>query len=341
MLHRRHRQNHTQKRASPYSKTQTCPERMFLSEAIARSDTTDGTTNAQHHDESQRLLRIMGLVVTTPSLSQNRQPEVTSDRTTRTNAPRCRWTFLLDDGTALIDVVLVGEGEEGNADDERPVPETERSNEGVGSPPRPEFAEGDCVDCVGAIECVRLPQGDERSDGTIVTADGDGGRSTPPRNDGGGAGVTVGDATGLMADGGFEAVSCFLVRTVSSVSDPNMFALRMAELTYVAGHDRRSTSLPGARFDDGDGMDGGEGTAANETGIYMYGGLLSRDPNKERSRILYLVQLSRPDGLSESELAVLLGYETAQECDSLRYWLGDMHANFEIYQNKERSYLPL
>lgn len=322
--------NGSQKRASPYSTTQKCPVRMFLSEAIhcawetkpetkIDDDTSSSTPLPITNDKGRtQLLRIMGIVVTNPSLSKYES----SDRIT---AQYC-WAFLLDDGTAIIDVVLMS-GEDRREEksvlqkgDHQHVKEFKKNIDY--RPSQLELSEGDCVDCIGKIEYSNLHV---HANGDVIEGVCQQALSKKDSKK-----CLTKDHKNEYQNAVFEPVACFVARTVSKVSDPNIFILRMAELSFSA---ERSLGI-----DDGISNEGGK---ANETGIYMYGDLMAEDPNKERSRILDLMQLSRPDGLSENELATLLGCEKVEECNSLRHWLGDMHANFEIYQNKDGSYLPL
>jgi len=247
-----HQQNQRQpqKRASPYSKTHKCPSRIFLSEAIPqwgemKKETNDSIPKIAKGFPTEELrLRIMGVIVTAPSLSKSES----KNRITK------HWAFLLDDGTAIIDVVLMRE-EEGEeclvTGDDHHVQEASHTKH---RPLQLELLEGDCIDCIGKIEYANLSHGNRvqnanyahSTKGACQLASSmkdcenfiqDRSYSSTNRNEE----AEFLDSTELLES--FEPISYFIAQTVSKVSDPNMFILRMAELSFSARSKLSKTCL--------------------------------------------------------------------------------------------------
>lgn len=183
-------------------------------------------------------------------------------------------------------------------------PKTEQLLSSLSLPPLPQVKMGSCIDCKGILQYVRLlnvNHGGERDK--------------------------------------YELVPCFVVHSISFVVDPNMEVLRMTQLIHVGKKQSKIPSDLTARS----ASDWTSSVAFHETvkdrTLYMFGN--AQRKVVDSMRLLHLICVSTPKGLTRKDLEVLFQIETEEERWCLVSELNALQSNYDIYTSRNGSYLPL
>lgn len=224
-----------------------------------------------------------------------------NDNHRNSSAGTKRLAFCLDDGSCVIDVLY--EKSCGKNKKEQ-IDELEKLNflSSLSLTPLREVAKGDRIECRGYIQYVQ--SNDQQS------------TSTP----------------------------CFFVGSVSFISDPNHEILRIAQIDYS----RRISLKDGnkmpveprfscpKRVTEGMHVFGNAGGRKASPIIYE-GDKVLVDPD----RLMHLISLSKPDGLTFQNLETIFHFDTVQEICALRNSLKMLQANYAICISRTGSYLPM
>jgi hypothetical protein len=313
-----------------------------------------------------------------PSTSSN-STNSTTNASAKKNLKHVGSCFLLDDGTAMMDVILVEreEKENGNNGHDR--------QHGILN--TLDWKEGDVVNCIGTIKTIGFLNGKQhtsRMEHDLVKDDDDG------------RGSAGGEETMLV-----ELVSCLFVEQhtdISSVTDSNTTRNEeiLGMVQTIAGAASSSSSSSSSQILQRHVVQEGNNhenhghscspSAASpppppppswgkENGIYVYGSQNAqipigpfqrqqrqsshmKSPNNNMigagtsttprltTNTRYLVTLlqhsSPPNhGLSKDDLALLLGCDCDQEFQALEHGLNILLSNCEIYQCEFGRFLPL
>ena len=276
-------------------------------------------------------LRIMG-ILTSPIQKSTFVDPVNVKSARETIEGSC---FLLDDGTAMIDVIVVGD--DGSTRRDSYV----KRDCLTGS----DWKEGDLVDCIGTIKTIGVQKGDN----------------------------VTGTETACKKEAMIELVPCLLLERISKVTDTNLEIFGMIQAasskynmiqTQIDNrrlHLQEEARLGTTRLESNDGYCCL--LPPRDNGIYVYGAHTLQLPigpfERQSSRLpsnsdhgteslvtntKYLFSLLKhapPDGLSKEDLALLLGCDCEEEYRALENGLKLLQANCEIYQNKLERFLPL
>jgi hypothetical protein len=131
-----------------------------------------------------------------------------------------------------------------------------------------------------------------------------------------------------------ETSFTFLLKSFALVEDRNLSSLRTIELSQNQRNHHVGSQLDSTAF------------------VHMYGDVMKKlqpvtDTDDGRislyRRYLFrLIQLSKSEnGITEQDIALLLGLKSEEERVALKVTLEEMQSNCEIYQSKSFSYLPL
>lgn len=132
-----------------------------------------------------------------------------------------------------------------------------------------------------------------------------------------------------------EVSYVFVVNSFALVEDKNLSSLRTVELS----RNQRNTAV--------------NSPLENNTLVHiLYGDAIKKlqhvsraDDGKislDRRHLFHLIQLSKSEnGITEQDIALLLGLKSEEERVALKVTLEEMQSNCEIYQSKTFSYLPL
>jgi hypothetical protein len=132
-----------------------------------------------------------------------------------------------------------------------------------------------------------------------------------------------------------KANPCFIVDSIAFVTDPNLEALRVAQISYLKKypHSAVGGSAVPQRLDDK---------------MYVFGSPQdkplqekSSNDSADRERIIHLISLSKPKGLSCDELQLLLSVQTQKSDRKLQNELKLLQDDFEIYVSRDGSFLPM
>jgi len=252
----------------------------------------------------QRMVQIQGIVVTGPYNTRISYNENDAkDQESASTSVKAKLAFCLDDGTSMIDVLYASSYE--SKDDQGNESEKIKLLSSLSLPPLREVTKGDRVDCRGFIQYVQL---ESRND--------DAKDQTP--------------------------VPCFMVDSVSFVSDPNHEILRMAQISYA----RRMSSKDRCKAPVGFSR-----PQKVIQGMHVFGNPKGRksspiiyEPNKvfvDLARLMHLINLSKPKGLTFHHLETIFHLNTVQDICALRNSLKMLQANYEIYVSRTGSYLPM
>jgi hypothetical protein len=243
------------------------PKRLFLREALEQV--------LQNPTKMPSSICVMGIVSTEP---KQQDP----------HSEYC--TFVLDDGTASINVVY---------------PSDIISNIEIppGMPHLKSFVLGDEIECFGTI--ATQAQG-------IHNKDDDNGDDNPNT----------------------QSSFTLILNSFALVQDKNLSSLRMVELSRKPCNGVVDSPCDSRAL------------------VYMYGDIMKKLQHisytengtitLNRTHIFRLIQQSKSeDGITEEDIALLLGLKSEQERVVLKITLEEMQSNCEIYQSKTFSYLPL
>jgi len=253
----------------------------------------------------RQLVRIQGIVTTDPFITTYKDQK----HGVRTAAEETL-AFMFDDGTATIDALYT-------TTPMKCIPGLDPQNYEMAKhklltllslPPLRKIALGDRVDCTGYIQYVR--SNSNSSQESIAKK-----RKLTP---------------------------CFMVELVSFVSDPNLEALRIAQITRVKPKTVQDCTTLGNSTQP-------RPRPCKET-VFVYG-----NPGRKPSPIIYetkrvyvdpvrlfhLINLSPPTGLTLNDLEMLFHLDTVQQSCALRNGLKMLQTNYEIYVSRTGAYLPL
>jgi hypothetical protein len=183
-------------------------------------------------------------------------------------------------------------------------PRKEQLFSSLSLPPLPQVKMGSCIDCKGILQYVRLlnvNHGGERDK--------------------------------------YELVPCFVVRSISFVVDPNMEVLRMTQLIHVGKKQSKIPSdLTARSTSDWASSVAFHGTVKDRT-LYIFGN--AQRKVVDSMRLLHLICVSTPKGLTRKDLEVLFQIETEEERRCLMLELNALQSNYDIYTSRSGAYLPL
>jgi len=312
-----------------YTVADICPRRMFLCEALY------GASNAfTYHQGTKLFIRVMGTVIfksKTPIIFRKGEQENKYS------------TFILDDGTGIIDVfwktrTIINN----NNDKEKYCSEVEYPYN---------FVEGDIIDCIGLVEFVHdgitkyphfkdisIPRRIERNNSRLDLIDRfiEQKPNSPHKNNViKNKTLKIGDNypnTSVLTSSSplGQKVSCLFASVLSRVPDINSEALRFCEICSYDFNKERDKNIY---------------LHPNERGVIMAGDMSSKEGISsrlsDRLYIFHLIKSSTSYTLSFDDLKLILGCQNTDELNTLCCLLKDMQNDFEIYQTRDGSYLPL
>ena len=285
------------------------PQMMFLHEAIQRAN-NDNDANINNDDTttrtSQRLVQIMGLIVTDPCGAKYAKPSQTKDKDKDfSSSPESKIAFCFDDGTAMIDALYEDISSSAKHYSSNKL-EMQQLLSNLGLPQPRQIKKGDTIDCIGFIQCVRSSQ----RNGLCFIVQSVSFFSDPNLETLRIAQIAHGQkfATKTPSDDG-----CKIKINRSSVNP--MTPNRLTTGMYVFGNLKGRKSCP-----------------------------IIYEPDKvhvDLKRLMHFINLSRPRGLTFDQLESIFHFETVQEVCALRNSLKMLQTNYEIYISRTGSYLPL
>ena len=285
------------------------PQMMFLHEAIQRAN-NDNDANINSDDTttrtSQRLVQIMGLIVTDPCGAKYAKPSQTKDKDKDlSSSPESKIAFCFDDGTSMIDALYEDTSSSTKHYSSNKL-EMQQLLSNLGLPQPRQIKKGDTIDCIGFIQCVRYTQ----RNGLCFIVQSVSFFSDPNLETLRIAQIAHGQkfATKTPSDDG-----CKIKINRSSVNP--MTPNRLTTGMYVFGNLKGRKSCP-----------------------------IIYEPDKvhvDLKRLMHFINLSRPRGLTFDQLESIFHFETVQEVCALRNSLKMLQTNYEIYISRTGSYLPL
>ena len=316
------------KSESPFSSL-PCPKRLSLLEAFHNVESNNNDMNERlqcFEDESNHYVRIMGIVLSKPETimiaTESRNEEDDDDKEIRNPSLEAVISFLLDDGSALIDVLYF---------DKTNLVDDELENNNIG--PKLPFAIvlGQTIDIVGTLTHIQQEQQN------ICTKEES--RNNDPCND---TNVKTDDKKN---DDEKNSVLCLLAQSISQVLDPNAESLRFLESCH----------------DNNDNMDANTNNVIIAGNVTSSLGFFQRIPANDHSsnnqttdqkqktllqvdavKTFHLIQHSTKDeGLSQDDLMLILGCRTYEERLAVIDVLQTLQSNGEIYKDANGLFLPL
>jgi hypothetical protein len=128
-------------------------------------------------------------------------------------------------------------------------------------------------------------------------------------------------------------VPCFIVHSISFVVDPNIEVLRMTQLIHYGKKQQNWSNVSS------------QGTCNNiqERTLYMFGrgNVQQRTKVVDGVRLLHLIGVSRPKGLTRNELEVLFEIETEEDRRCLMSEIKALQSSYDIYVSRDGAYLPM
>ena len=287
------------------------PQMMFLHEAIHRAN-NDNDANINSEDTttrtSQRLVQIMGLIVTDPCGAKYAKPSQTKDKDKDFgSSPESKIAFCFDDGTSMIDALYEDTSSSTKHYSSNKL-EMQQLLSNLGLPQPRQIKKGDTIDCIGFIQCVRSSQ----RNGLCFIVQSVSFFSDPNLETLRIAQIAHGQkfATKTPSDDGCIR-KIKINRSLVNPMTPNRLTTGM----YVFGNLKGRKSCP-----------------------------IIYEPDKvhvDLKRLMHFINLSRPRGLTFDQLESIFHFETVQEVCALRNSLKMLQTNYEIYISRTGSYLPL
>ena len=328
-------QRTVKKSESPFSSL-PCPKRLNLLEAFHNVESNYKNINDKRlqclEDKKTQYVRIMGVVVSKPETImiatelRNEEDNFNSDKEIRNPSSEAVISFLLDDGSALIDVLYF--------DETNPVDdELKNKNDG----PKLPFAIvlGQTIDIVGTLTHV------QQQEQNLCSKEESRNNSCNHTN------VKIDNREN---DDEINSVLCLLAQSISQVPDPNAETLRFLETCH--DNNNKDNMVAHNSIDTNNVIIAGNVTSSL--------GLFQRIPandhtnnqttgKKQRTMLqvdavktFQLIQHSTKDeGLSQDDLMLILGCRTYEERLAVIDVLQTLQGNGEIYRDANGLFLPL